>query len=131
MLPGRQYTAESTLTMLRRRRWLVIVPLFLGVLGGLLYSRSQPSLFRSDALIQVVPQRVPEAYVSPTVTERVADRLRAIGQQVLSRTQLEKLIARFDLFPAERKQYPLEDVVQLMTKRVLIEPLAATPSSRG
>ena len=130
MLPGQELTFDSVLKLLRRRRWLLIVPAYLGVMGGLLYSRSQPSLYRSDAVIQVVPQRVPEAYVSATVTERVEDRLRALAQQVLSRTQLEKLITDFDLFPEERRKYPLEDVVVLMTKRVLIEPLATAQTSR-
>ena len=131
MLPGQQLTVESVLKLLRRNRWLFIVPLFVGILGGLLYSRSQPSLYRSDAVVQVVPQRVPESYVSATVTERVEDRLRALAQQVLSRTQLEKLITQFDLFPSERRRLPLEDVVVLMqTKRVLIQPLATAETSR-
>jgi polysaccharide chain length determinant protein (PEP-CTERM system associated) len=129
MLPGRELTFDSVLRMLQRRRWFLIVPLFLGVMGGLLYSRTQPSLYRSDAVIQVVPQRVPESYVSATVTERVEDRLRALAQQVLSRTQLEKLITEFNLFPEERQKYPLEDVIELMTKRVLIEPLVTAQSS--
>ena len=130
MIPGRELTIDSTLKTLVRRRWLFIVPLFLGVMGGLLYSRSQPSLYRSDAVIQVVPQRVPESYVSSTVTERVEDRLRALAQQVLSRTQLEKLITDFNLFPDERQKYPMEDVLRFMTERVLIEPLVATQASQ-
>ena len=130
MLPGRELSIDWMLKALGRRRWLLIGPLFLGVMGGLLFSRWQPSLYRSDAVIQVVPQRVPESYVSSTVTERVEDRLRALAQQVLSRTQLEKLITEFNLFPDERRKYPLEDVIQLMTERVLIEPLATTQTSR-
>ncbi len=130
MLPGRELTIDSTLKMLRRQQWLIVVPLFLGILGGLLYSRSQPSLYRSDAVIQVVPQRVPESYVSATVTERVEDRLRALAQQVLSRTQLEKLITDFGLFPDERRRMPMEDVIERMTRRVLIEPLATRETSR-
>jgi len=131
MLPGQELTVDLVLKLVRRHRWLLIVPSFLGVLGGLLYSRTQPSLYRSDAVIQVVPQRVPENYVSPTVTERVEDRLRGLSQQVLSRTQLEKLITEFNLFPQERQKYPLEDVIELMqSKRILIEPLAAAQSSR-
>ena len=130
MLPGRELSIDWMLKALARRRWLLIGPLFLGVMGGLLFSRWQPSLYRSDAVIQVVPQRVPESYVSSTVTERVEDRLRALAQQVLSRTQLEKLITEFNLFPDERQKYPLEDVIQLMTERVLIEPLATTQTSR-
>jgi polysaccharide chain length determinant protein (PEP-CTERM system associated) len=131
MLPGQNLTLDLTFKLLRRRPWHFIVPLCVGILGGLLYSRSQPSLYRSDAVIQVVPQRVPESYVSATVTERVEDRLRALAQQVLSRTQLEKLITEFELFPTERRRLPLEDVVVLMqTKRVLIQPLATAQTSR-
>jgi polysaccharide chain length determinant protein (PEP-CTERM system associated) len=123
-------TFDSVLKLLRRKRWWLIVPTFAGVLGGLLYSRSQPSLYRSDAVIQVVPQRVPESYVSSTVTERVEDRLRALAQQVLSRTQLEKLIVDFNLFPGERQRMPLEDVIVKMAERVRIEPLTTGQSSR-
>ncbi|HPW19618.1 MAG TPA: GNVR domain-containing protein [Vicinamibacterales bacterium] len=130
MLPGRELTLDVVFGALRRWWWLLVLPLFAGIMGGLLYSRSQPSLYRSDALIQVVPQRVPETYVSATVTERVEDRLRALAQQVLSRTQLEKLITDFSLFPREREKYPMEDVVELMTKRVLIQPLVAGQVSR-
>jgi polysaccharide chain length determinant protein (PEP-CTERM system associated) len=130
MLPGQVLTVESIAKLLQRHKWFLVVPLFLGVLGGLLYSRSQPSLYRSDAVIQVVPQRVPETYVSATVTERVEDRLRALAQQVLSRTQLEKLVTEFNLFPEQRQRMPLEDVVELMRKRILIEPLAAAQTSR-
>lgn len=120
MLPGRQPSIPAVLHALRRWRWLLIAPALLGMLGGLLYSRWAPSLYRSDALIQIVPQRVPESYVSATVTDRVEDRLRAIAAQVLSRTQLERLITDQSLFPLQRQSRPLEDVVELMKRRVTI-----------
>lgn len=130
MLPGRELSIDALLKALQRWRWLVIVPLFVGVLGGLLASRFLPSRYRSDALIQIVPQRVPETYVSATVTERVEDRLRAISQQVLSRTQLEKLITDFELFPEDRRAYPMEDVVQRMQDRVTIAPVATARATQ-
>ncbi|MCC6164557.1 MAG: hypothetical protein IT182_14500 [Acidobacteria bacterium] len=129
MLPGRQLSPHAVLFLLRRWRWLLIAPTLLGMIGGLLYSRWAPSLYRSDALIQIVPQRVPESYVNATVTERVEDRLRAIGQQVLSRTQLEKLITDFSLFPEERASKPLEDVVELMRTRISIAPVVERNAS--
>ena len=130
MLPGKQYTVDSVLKLLLARWWLVLVPLFLGVLGGLLYSRSQPDLYRSDALVQVVPQRVPDEYVRSTVTDRVEDRLRALAQQVLSRTQMERLVLDFDLYQDVRKKKPMEDVVALMTERVSIEPVRTVTAGR-
>ena len=129
MLPGRELTIDSMLKVLRRRRWLFIAPLFLGVLGGLLYSRSQPSLYRSDAVVQVVPQRIPDSYVQPTVTSRVEDRLSSIAQQVLSRTQLEAVIIEFDLYRDERRSRPMEDVFELMTSRVVVAPMEGSGRS--
>ncbi|BCS36084.1 chain-length determining protein [Luteitalea sp. TBR-22] len=129
MLPGRQLSIGALVAALRRWRWLVIVPAVIGIMGGLLASRFLPSLYRSDALIQIVPQRVPESYVSATVTEGVEDRLRAISQQVLSRTQLEKLVTDFNLFPEERGKLPMEDVIERMKARVTIEPVVVARSS--
>ena len=131
MLPGRQLTIDSSLKALRRRRWLFVLPLFLGVLGGLLFSRSQASLYRSDAVVQVVPQRIPDAYVQSTVTARVEERLSSIAQQVLSRTQLEAVILELGLYPDERASRPMEDVFELMTERVMVSPVeGARRSSR-
>lgn len=129
MLPGREFTLDTVLVMLRRRWWLLVGPLCLGVIGGLLYSRSQPSLFRSDAVVQVVPQRIPDSYVQSTVTERVEDRLSSIAQQVLSRTQLEAVIKAFDLYPEERRSQPIDDVVELMTEHIEVTPIAGAHSS--
>jgi polysaccharide chain length determinant protein (PEP-CTERM system associated) len=129
MLPGRQLTIDSSLEVLRRRRWLLIGPLFLGILGGLLYSRSQPSLYRSDTMLQVVPQRIPDSYVQSTVTSRVEDRLSSIAQQVLSRTQLEVVIVELDLYREERRSKPMEDVFELMTRRVVVAPASGAPRS--
>jgi polysaccharide chain length determinant protein (PEP-CTERM system associated) len=131
MLPGRTLTFDSMLGVARRRYWLLVVPFFLGVLGGLLYSRSQPSLYRSDAVVQVVPQGIPESYVQSTVTARVEDRLSSLAQQVLSRTQLEAVILAFDLYPEQRRSRPMEDVFELMTARIEVAPIAGTRRSAG
>ena len=122
MLPGRQLNPDFALKVLLKNRWLLIAPLFLGSLGGLLYSRSLPSLYRSYAVVQVVPQRIPNTYVESTVTSRVEDRLTSIAQQVLSRTQLEAVILESNLYPEERREKPMEDVYQLMSERVSVAP---------
>jgi polysaccharide chain length determinant protein (PEP-CTERM system associated) len=99
-------------------------------MGGLLYSRSQQSLYRSDAVVQVVPQRIPDTYVQSTVTARVQDRLSSIAQQVLSRTELESVIADFDLYPALRAALPMEDVISAMADRIEVAPLVGSASNR-
>ena len=81
-----------------RRKWWFIVPVFLGVSLSTLYSYSLPPVYRSSTLILVEPQKIPESYVHPTVTSSVEERLNTISQQILSRTNLEKIITEFGLY---------------------------------
>ena len=74
-------------------------------------ARRLPSIYRSETLIQVVPQRIPESYVRSTVTTRIEDRLGGIQQMILSRSRLERIINDFNLYPEERKVMVMEDVV--------------------
>ncbi len=123
MLPGRQYTPEELLRLLWCRKWIVAagVVLFTGaaVLAGLQIQNQ----YRSETLILVVPQRVPESYVRSTVTMRIEDRLRSIGEQILSRSRLEKVITDFDLYPDQRKTMPMEQIVAGMILNINVDPI--------
>lgn len=121
MLPGKKLKPEDLLAILWRRKWAVIVPFVLVTVATVLVSRTLPDRYRSETLMLVVPQRVPESYVRATVTTRLEDRLRSIQQQILSRTKLEQIILDADLYPELRKRLPMEDVVELMRANVKVE----------
>jgi uncharacterized protein involved in exopolysaccharide biosynthesis len=86
--------------------------------------------YQSEMLIQIVPQRVPDAYVRSTVTMRTEDRLNALSQQVMSRTELEKLIVQMDLYPEMRRRMPMEDVVARMRANIPLEVVKSQRDSR-
>ena len=121
MLPGKVYKPEDFLQILRRRIWLLLVPFSIFSAATATYSRYLPDIFRSDTLILVVPQRVPESYVRSTVTTRIEDRLQSIAQQILSRTRLERIIQDFNLYPAARQTGIMEDIVEGMRRDINIE----------
>ena len=114
MLPGKKYTPEDILKILRRRFWLLIVPFAVVAAGTAAVARKLPDTYMSSALVLVVPQQVPETYVRSTVTTRIEDRLQTITQQILSRTRLERIIQDFNLYPELRKTAIMEDVVERM-----------------
>jgi polysaccharide chain length determinant protein (PEP-CTERM system associated) len=118
MLPGKKYAPEDFVAILRRRAWLVAVPFVLVSVGTLAGSQYLPDRYRSETLILVVPQRVPESYVKATVTTRIEDRLQSISQQILSRTRLERIIQDFNLYAEERQTGIMEDVVERMRKDI-------------
>jgi polysaccharide chain length determinant protein (PEP-CTERM system associated) len=115
VIPGKQYSFDTTLQVARRRRWMIIIPAVLIALVGSAIIYYLPNRYRSETLILVVPQRVPESYVRSTVTARIEDRLQAISQQIMSRTKLEQIVSDFNLYRRERDQGELmEDIVQRM-----------------
>lgn len=118
MIPGKKYTPEDILRTVWRRKWLLIVPFVVVTLATVVVTFSLPDLYQSEALILVVPQRVPEDYVRPTVTTRIEDRLQTISQQIMSRARLEAIIAEFDLYPRLRESELMEDVVQRMRRDI-------------
>jgi len=118
VIPGKQYSFDTLLQVARRRKWLILIPaVLIGVIGGAVVYHL-PNLYRSETLILVVPQRVPESYVRSTVTARIEDRLQAISQQILSRTRLEQIVSDFNLYAEERaNQELMEDIVEKMRTR--------------
>src|ERR1700730_17214829 len=82
-----------------RRRWWILIPVFLtwAAVWGL--SWLLPSTYQSEALILLEQQNVPNLYVVPNVSASIQDRLQAISQQVLSRTRLQAIVDRFHLYP--------------------------------
>jgi polysaccharide chain length determinant protein (PEP-CTERM system associated) len=130
MLPGKNYSALDVALMVRRRLWLIVVPFIVTVFAALIVSSKLHNVYRSEMLIQIVPQQVPESYVQSTVTMRTEDRLNALRQQVLSRTELERLIQTNDLYTTERATLPMQDVVERMRADTLVDPVVSTKDGR-
>jgi len=84
------------------------------VLGGVANYYGEPRIYRSSTSVLIIPQRVPERFVQPTVTADLSERLNMITQQILSRTRLERIIQEFNLYEEERKLLIMEDVIEQM-----------------
>lgn len=89
---------DRYIEMLSRRRWSVMVPTIL--ISGLTVPivLSLPLTYKSSTLITVEAQKVPETFVRSTVTIPIEERLQAISQQILSRTRLERVIEKYQLY---------------------------------
>jgi succinoglycan biosynthesis transport protein ExoP len=85
-----------------RRRWWILLSMFLAwaaVWGG---SWLLPSAYKSEALILVELQNVPHPSVVPSVTTNPRERVQAMTEQILSRTQLQATIDHFQLYSPHR-----------------------------
>jgi polysaccharide biosynthesis transport protein len=73
-----------------------------------------PAIYISEALILVDSQKIPEKFVSSTVSSDLQDRLATINQQILSSNRLKKIIDDFGLYREERKAKYEEEVLEMM-----------------
>jgi polysaccharide chain length determinant protein (PEP-CTERM system associated) len=123
VIPGKTLTPEDILRAVLRRKWLIIAPVILAASGAFAYSSRLPNLYRSETLILVVPQRVPEGYVRSTVTSPIEDRLRSMQEQIRSISRLEQVIREFGLYVEMREKRPMEEVVAFMQDHILVSPV--------
>ena len=98
MLPGKTNSPEEILRIAGRRWWMIVLPFVVGTVAGVVAYYEMPVQYRSETLIMVVPQRVPDTYVRSTVMGSIEDRLPSISEQILSRSNLERTIVDFDLY---------------------------------
>ncbi len=129
MLGHRELTMEDYADILRRRFWLILASTILLVGVGIGVTFVIHPIYQSQTLILVEQQKVPEDYVKPVVEEDLGARLASMKEQILSRSRLEPIIKRFNLF-ADGKA-TLDDRVELTQKAIGVRPIPSSQSSRG
>src|SRR5260370_23356192 len=107
----RDLTFEDYVAILRRRRWLLIIPAILGAAAGYLISLVLPSRYTSHTMVLVEQPAVPDSYVKPVVNEDLNQRLSSMQEQILCRTRLQTLVVRFGPKGKHANPLPMKDVV--------------------
>jgi polysaccharide chain length determinant protein (PEP-CTERM system associated) len=108
--------------ILWRRRFYMFVP-FLLVSATLCYAIYKlPNIYESTSLIIVDPPKVSSKFVEQPVTVDISARLSTIRQTVTSRTSLQTLIERYDLYKKLRSQKaPNEQVIGAMQDNIKVD----------
>jgi len=78
-------TPEDYWAIARRRRWWLILPLFLGWVMVLTASFFVTPKYRSETVIIVEPQRVAEQYVVPNISADMQERMKQGDRYGVSR----------------------------------------------
>jgi len=97
------------------RGWIFLGTVLLSAVG-FTFIFLLPNHYKATTTILVDPQKVPEKYVSPTVSSDPAQRLSTISDQVLSSTRLQQIIDEMNLYPELRSQMSREEIIDYMRK---------------
>lgn len=119
----RQRTAGEFIRMLKRRKWLILLPIITmtAAIGYVVYKL--PSVYESKTLLTVKPPTISDKVVQSLTDEDLTQRLQTINQEVLSRSSLEPMIKKYDLFKLERDAgVDMALIVEKMYKNITVEP---------
>lgn len=108
--------------ILWQRKWLVIVPVILGLLISVATAFLLPKKYESAAVLLVQAPSLPREVVGQTVDQVVAQRIESIRQQIINRPALIALIDRNGLYTDERGNTPLSEIVEDMREAIVLEP---------
>jgi polysaccharide chain length determinant protein (PEP-CTERM system associated) len=97
MVQTSKFEIEPYVALASRRKWWIIIPFIISVLGALVFLKIAPKTYVASTLILLEPQSIPDSFVKSTIPETMEGRLRTITQQINSRTNLERIITEFHL----------------------------------
>jgi len=129
MLGHRELTMQDYAGILKRRFLLILACtiLLMGISTGISYTL--PPQYTSQTLVLIEQPKVSEDYVKSVVNEDLGERLASMKEQILSRSRIEPIIERFNLYAGNKAT--MDDRVDMTRKAIGINPIPYGQSSRG
>jgi polysaccharide chain length determinant protein (PEP-CTERM system associated) len=123
--PPKRFTWHDVkyyLNLLLRFRWALIASFCLAMVAGIVLALFLTPVYEASTLVLIKPPDVPSNIVNPIMTERLESQITTISQEIQSRSNLEKVIAAFNLFenPAGQNMF-MEDKLTRLRANIKID----------
>jgi len=116
----RQRTPGEYAAMLWRRKWMIVLPTLAVTLAVAWVVTKLPNVYESTTLLTVRPASISTNNVQQLSNSDLTIRINNIGQEVASRSSLEPIITRYNLYPLERMRgEPMDVLIERMRTRDL------------
>jgi len=122
---------KKDITQIIRRRKKSFITLFLFVfLIGFVVAIALHPIYKSEAIIRVNEQEIPENYVQSTLDDYVEARVEKINQQVLNRSSLEKIIKDLKLYSEENDKVNISEIVENFRENIGLDMIVSEMQSK-
>jgi len=119
----RKRSTGEYIQIFRRRMWQVILPALAVFLAIVWVTRSLPNFYESTTFLTIKPPSISEKVAPSLASEDLSQRLESINQTVLSRSALEPMVAKYNLFQTERASgMPMELIINKLRSNIKVEP---------
>ena len=109
-----QKNMSHYLAIIARRRYWAVSTLLIIFLASVGIAFGLSPVYQSTSTILIEQQEIPQDLIRSTVTSYADQRINMISQRVMSRTNLLKIIKRYNLYPDEIGNEPNEKIVEEM-----------------
>lgn len=119
MLGHRTLKASDFAAIFKRRALWLIIPALLCAAAALTASFFIAPRYVSQTLVLIEQQKVSEDYVKPVIAADLDARLASMKEQILSRSRLQPIIEKFNLYPGAK----MDERVDATRKNIDIKPI--------
>jgi uncharacterized protein involved in exopolysaccharide biosynthesis len=110
------------LKIIFRRKWLLVIPVVLGIIGGIIYGNVLPKIYKASTLILVEEGRTINPLIQGlAVSTSTAQRLVVLHQKILSWERISQLIEKLNLAKNVRSQAEFENLVKSLRKKIRVK----------
>ena len=129
MIGHRPLVPEDYLSILKRRWWILAIPLLILPMISYAFSYLIPPRYLSQTLVLIEGQKVPDNYVRSVISTDLDSRLASMKEQILSRSHLQPIIERYNLYG--NQHIDLDDRIDIVRRDIEIKPIHSEVAHSG
>jgi polysaccharide chain length determinant protein (PEP-CTERM system associated) len=108
----------------RRRKWVIIGTIVMGLAAAWTYCLIAPKLYRSEAMVLAEEPKIAESYVQGVVEHNLEQRIFVIQRQVTSHGLLGLAVKEFNLYPDINEEHGLDAAIGVLGDAITVEMVA-------
>jgi len=109
-----------------RRKYWIVIPIIVLMTGVIIFTYSLPSSYKSEGLILIESQEIPQDLIRTTVTSYADQRIEVIKQRLMTTTRVMEIVNKYNLYAEERNASPTTGpIVSLFRENVSVNIVQA------
>lgn len=116
--------------ILYRHRWWIILPMLAGTMLALAIALLMTPAYRSQATLLIDSPQISTSFAPVETANYANERVAKIRQQILSRSNLTKLIHEAGLYDREQQEMSFDELLGQMRSSIAVDLVSASGSPR-
>ena len=129
MAANRELNSTDAKRVLRRYWWILPISTVLLTLVAWVAANVLPKRYTSQTMVLIEQPTVSSKYVDPVVSDDLNHRLATMQELILSRSRLQPIIEKLNLYPEDKNRVHMDDLVERLRSAIAIKPVEAMPGT--